>query len=115
VTPEAELWSEENALAGTKAVEYSDLKSMHWWTLNVINNESQTGDLLDPMARATRMVEGHLEGILAQLTRGLMTAFMECLNSLFSAAKRKARGYQTVEYMSSMLYFVTGNLTLPCC
>jgi hypothetical protein len=28
--------------------------------------------------------------------------------------KRKARGYRTVEYMTSLLYFVAGKLTLPC-
>jgi len=28
--------------------------------------------------------------------------------------KRKGRGYRTVNYMSSMLYFVAGKLTLPC-
>jgi hypothetical protein len=33
---------------------------------------------------------------------------------LFSAVKRKARGYRTVEYMTAMLYFVAGKLTLPC-
>lgn len=74
----------------------------------------QTGELLEPMARAARMVEGHLEGILAHWTRGLTTAFMEGLNSLFSAVKRKARGYRTVEYMTAMLYLVAGKLTLPC-
>ena len=46
--------------------------------------------------------------------RGLTTAFMEGLNSLFSAVKRKARGYQTLEYMSAMQYFVAGKLTPPC-
>ncbi len=39
---------------------------------------------------------------------------MEGLNSLFSAVKRKARGYRSVEYMTTMLYFVAGKLTLPC-
>jgi transposase len=37
----------------------------------------QSGELLEPMARAARMVEGHLEGILAHWTRGLTIAFME--------------------------------------
>jgi hypothetical protein len=32
---------------------------------------------------------------------------------LFSAVKRKARGYRTVEYMTAMLYFVAGKPTLP--
>jgi transposase len=74
----------------------------------------RTGELLEPMARAARMIEGHLEGILAHWTQSLTTAFMEGLNSLFSAVKRKARGYRSVEYMTTMLYFVAGKLTLPC-
>jgi hypothetical protein len=73
----------------------------------------QTGELLEPMVRAARMVEGHLEGIFAHWTRGLTTASMEGLNSLFSAVKRKARGYRTVEYMTAMLYFVAGKLFMP--
>jgi len=75
----------------------------------------QTGELLEPMARAARMVEGHLEGILAHWSRGLTTFLMEVLNRLFLAVKLKARGYRTVEYMTAMLYFVAGKLTLPCC
>jgi transposase len=52
----------------------------------------------------TRMIEGHLEGILAHWTQGLTTAFMEGLNSLFSAVKRKARRYGTAKCMTAMLY-----------
>ena len=74
----------------------------------------QTGEMLESMARAARMVEGHLEGILADWTRGLTTAFMEGLNSLSSAMKCKAHGYQTVEYTTEMLNFVAGKPTLPC-
>ena len=84
------------------------------WCAWVQAMREQTGELLEPMARAARMIEGHLEGILAHWTRGLTTAYMEGLNSLFSAVKRKARGYRTVEYMTAMLYFVAGKLTLPC-
>jgi transposase len=84
------------------------------WCAWVKAMREQTGELLEPMARAARMIEGHLEGILAHWTQGLTTAYMEGLNSLFSAVKRKACGYRTVEYMTSMLYFVAGKLTLPC-
>ena len=84
------------------------------WCAWVKAMREQTGELLEPMARAARMIEGHMEGILAHSTQGLTTAYMEGLNSLFSAVKRKARGYRTVEYMTSMLYFVAGKLTLPC-
>ena len=84
------------------------------WCAWVKATREQAGELLEPMARAARMIEGHMEGILAHWTQGLTTAYMEGLNSLFSAVKRKARGYRTVEYMTSMLYFVAGKLTLPC-
>ena len=84
------------------------------WCAWVKAMREQTGELLEPMARAARMIEGHMEGILAHWTQGLTTTYMEGLNSLFSAVKRKARGYRTVEYMTSMLYFVAGKLTLPC-
>ena len=74
----------------------------------------QTGELLKPKARAARMIEGHLEGILAHWIRGLMTAFMEGFNRVFPAVNRNTRGYLTVKYMTAMLYFVAGKLTLPC-
>jgi transposase len=69
--------------------------------------------LLEPMRKAAEMVERHLEGILAHWRQGLTTAFMEGLNSLFSATKRKARGYRSIEYQTAMLYFVAGKLQIP--
>jgi transposase len=70
-------------------------------------------DLLEPMRQAAEMVERHLEGILAHWQQGLTTAFLEGLNSLFSAVKRKARGYRSSEYQTAMLYFVAGKLDIP--
>ena len=80
------------------------------WCAWVHAMRGQTVELLEPMARVARMIEGHLEGILAPWTRGLTTAFLGGLNSRFSAVKRKARGYRTVEDMTTMLYFVAGKL-----
>jgi transposase len=71
-------------------------------------------DLLQPMVAAAEMVERHLKGILAHWKKGLTTAFMEGLNSLFSATKRKARGYRTTKNLLTMLYFVAGKLQVPC-
>ena len=84
------------------------------WCAWVKAMREQAGELPELMARAARMIEGHMGGILADWTRGLTTAYMEGLNSLVSAVKRKARGYRTVEYITSMLYFIAGKLTLPC-
>jgi transposase len=75
--------------------------------------EALTSGLLEPMRKAAEMVERHLEGILAHWQQGLTTAFLEGLNSLFSATKRKARGYRSVEYQTAMLYFVAGKLEIP--
>lgn len=69
--------------------------------------------LLEPMRKAAEMVERHLEGILGHWKEGLTTAFLEGLNSLFSATKRKARGYRSSEYQITMLYFVAGKLEIP--
>ncbi len=84
------------------------------WCAWVHAMRKQTGEMLEPMARVARMTEGHSEGILADWIQVLTTVFKEGLNSLFSAVKRKARGYRTVEYMTTMLYFAAGKLTLSC-
>ena len=75
--------------------------------------DALTSGLLAPMRQAADMIERHLDGILAHWQQGLTTAFMEGLNSLFSATKRKARGYRSTEYQTAMLYFVAGKLEIP--
>jgi transposase len=65
------------------------------------------------MRKATEMVERRSEGILGHWQQGLTTVFLEGLNSLFSATKRKARGYRSTEYQIAMLYFVAGKLEIP--
>jgi len=80
-----------------------------------VRTEAQavSSGLLEPMRQAADMVERHLEGILGHWKQGLTTAFLEGLNSLFSAVKRKARGYRSSEYQTAMLYFVAGKLQVP--
>jgi hypothetical protein len=50
---------------------------------------------------------------LGHWKQGLTTAFLEGLNSLFSATKRKARGYRSTEHQIAMLDFVAGKLEIP--
>jgi len=59
------------------------------------------------------MVERHWEGIRGHWRQGLTTALLERRNSLFSATKRKARGYRSTEYQTAMPYFVAGKLEMP--
>ena len=72
----------------------------------------QTG-LFASMVKVAQMVEKHLPGILAHWKWGVTNAFMEGLNSVFSATKRKARGYRSTTHLITMLYFVAGKLRLP--
>ena len=71
------------------------------------------GQLLEPMRTLAATIEKNLQGILAHWKEGLTTSFMEGLNSVFSAVKRKARGYRSSVYMITMLYFVAGKLAIP--
>lgn len=89
-----------------------DLKSWCNWVKQKAEQKGHA--LLEPMAKVARMVERHLEGILGHWKEGLTTAFLEGLNSLFSATKRKARGYRSTKNLLAMLYFVAGKLTVPC-
>ena len=75
--------------------------------------EALTSGLLEPMRKVANLIERHMEGILGHWQEGLTTAFLEGLNSVFSAVKRKARGYRSTEYMTTMLYLVAGKLEIP--
>ena len=69
--------------------------------------------LFASMLKLAQMIEDHLAGILAHWKWGVTNAFMEGLNSVFSATKRKARGYRSTTHLITMLYFVAGKLRLP--
>ncbi len=71
------------------------------------------GSLFAPMVKIANMIQNHLEGILAHWKWGVTNAFMEGLNSVFSATKRKARGYRSTTHLITMLYFIAGKLRLP--
>ena len=65
---------------------------------------------LTTMLRVAKLVEKHVAGILAYWHGHITNAFMEGLNSVFSAVKRRARGYRTIRNIIAMLYFVAGKL-----
>jgi len=73
----------------------------------------QPRNLMRSMVKVAALVENHLAGILAHWKWGVTNAFMEGLNSVFSATKRKARGYRSTIHLIAILYFVAGKLRLP--
>lgn len=104
------------ALQGIYALPYRSLALRRFgswcrWVRKMARRAPQ--GLLDAMLKVAEMVERHLEGILAHWSARVTNAFLEGLNSLFSATKRKARGYRTTRYLKAMLYFVAGKLNIP--
>ena len=73
----------------------------------------QQGHLFAARLKLALLIENHLAGILAPWKWGATNAFMEGLNSVFSATKRKARGYRSTVHLITMLYFTAGKLRLP--
>jgi transposase len=76
-------------------------------------NRAHPSNVFRSMNKLANMLEAHLSGILAHWKSGLTNAFLEGLNSVFSAVKRKARGYRSSVHMITMLYLVAGKLRLP--
>lgn len=69
--------------------------------------------IMKPMKKAVETIQNHWDGILAYWSSGkLTTAYLEGLNSVFSAVKRKARGFRNPDNLITMLYFVAGKLKL---
>jgi transposase len=56
------------------------------------------------------MVRRHLEGIVAWTQTRQTNGFLEALNGLFQAAKRRARGYARFETMRTVLFLIAGKL-----
>jgi len=69
--------------------------------------------LFAAMVKTAGMIERHIDGVLAHWTHHTTNAFMEGLNSVFSAVKRKARGFRSTKNLIAMLYFTSGNLDIP--
>jgi len=88
-------------------------KLLAWcrWVRRVASKQKSL--LFRSMLKCSEMIERHLEGILAHWNRRTTNAFMEALMSVFSATKRKARGYRSVDNLITVLYFVAGRLRIP--
>lgn len=86
---------------------------IHWahWVRDA--TEMAPRMIFGPMRTVSKMIFRHLEGIMAHWKHHLTNAYMEALNSVFSATKRKARGYRTTHYLLTMLYLVAGKLKVP--
>ncbi len=63
-------------------------------------------DILEPIRKALSTVESHADRILQRWTSTYTNARMEGLNSLFQAARSRARGYRNTDTFLMMIFMI---------
>ena len=74
------------------------------WCTNVMRSR------VAPMKEVARMIRKHFDGIVAWTQTRQTNGFIEALNGLFQAAKRKARGYTRFATMRTVIFLIAGKL-----
>lgn len=65
---------------------------------------------VEPMKEVAKLVRNHLEGIVAWASTRQTNGFLEALNGLFQATKRRARGYGRFSTIRTVLFLIAGKL-----
>jgi len=64
----------------------------------------------EPMKEVVAMIRKHFDGIVAWARSRQTNGFLEALNGLFQAAKRRARGYTRFETIRAVIFLIAGKL-----
>lgn len=65
---------------------------------------------VEPMKEVAAMVRRHLEGIVAWAQTRQTNGFLEAINGLFQAAKRRARGFTRLSTIKIVIFLIAGKL-----
>ena len=79
---------------------------LHWCTC-VMRSK------VEPMKDVAVLVRHHLEGIVAWAQTRQTNGFLEALNGLFQAAKRRARGFTRMSTIRTVIFLIAGKLNFP--
>jgi transposase len=74
------------------------------WATNVMRSK------VEPMKEVAKLVRSHLDGIVAWTQTRQTNGFLEAINGLFQAAKRKARGYGSFSTIRTVVFLLAGKL-----
>jgi transposase len=74
------------------------------WATNVMRSK------VEPMKMVAKMIRFHLDGIVAWTQTRQTNGFLEAINGLFQAAKRKARGYGNFSTIRAVVFLLAGKL-----
>ena len=69
-----------------------------------------THSRIEPIKEAAYTIQRHWEGIVNWIYYKINNGILEGFNSLFQAAKSKARGYQRSDTIKAIIYLLTGKL-----
>lgn len=65
---------------------------------------------VEPMKEVAALVRRHLEGIVAWAQTRQTNGFLEAINGLFQAAKRRARGFTRLSTIKTVVFLIAGKL-----
>jgi len=65
---------------------------------------------VEPMKKVAKMIRKHWDGGVAWTQTRQSNGFLEAINGLFQAAKRKARGYTRMDTMRTVIFLIAGKL-----
>ena len=65
---------------------------------------------VEPMKEVAALVRRHLEGIVAWARTRQTNGFLEAINGLFQAAKRRARGFSRLSTIRTVIFLIAGKL-----
>jgi transposase len=74
------------------------------WRHNVMRSK------VEAMKRVAQMIRDHFDGVVAWGQPRQTNGFLEVINGLFQADKRKARGYGNFTTMRIVVYLVAGGI-----
>ena len=74
------------------------------WCTNVTRSK------VEPMKKVAKMVRSHLDGIVAWTKTRQTNGFLEAINGLFQAAKRRARGFTRFSTIRTVIFLIAGKL-----
>jgi transposase len=77
------------------------LKAWYFWA---------THSRLEPIIAAAKTIKRHWAGVLRWFTSRITNGLLEGINSLIQAAKARARGFRSVDYLITMVYLLVGKL-----
>ena len=65
---------------------------------------------VEPMKEVAKMIRSHLEGIVAWAQTRQTNGFLEAINGLFQASKRRARGFTRIATIKTVIFLIAGKL-----